>query len=383
MTMRKTITLAVLCAALSASFAVAAPQPEFASLQGHEKKAHKDTVLSGKEFSGADTKRMFDQLHRMRDMVLAAPAIASLRGHDWETFDAVRSVAMPGRPAVGEMSYIPFAYFRDPRSGKPVSSEEGPPFHLYVNFPEILRQDVVYDIDGDAHFMTEPRLTGNLDGFPVYEDQYVVLAKRPLFAPVTQEQYLKRLIEKARTENAGLHAKLPAGGAQDKAANAREIAGLTENIRLRREEAEKRWALMGKWPDRVAAERTRFDEKERKFQEEIDALRGGTPNQRFTAAFDGKLAELEQELRGMPAGERGAPAYLPADMSRRGRASGLAPFGSTDGRRIVTFHPQLFDPKKPRGAVQLIVIGTPRYAPELYQPLQRQLDKQALAAMVE
>jgi hypothetical protein len=49
----------------------------------------------------------------------------------------------------------------------------------------------------------------------------------------------------------------------------------------------------------------------------------------------------------------------------------------------VTPNPQFFDPKQPRTAVQLIVLGSIRYQPELFKTVQQQIDKTALVKLLE
>ncbi|HEY5800832.1 MAG TPA: hypothetical protein VIT92_11470, partial [Burkholderiaceae bacterium] len=352
--------------------AAAQPQPELAQYQGREKKKHADTNLVGKVLSAAEARQMTAQLRKMRDLMMAAPVIAGMRGYDWSTYTSIKPADEPGWPVIGRVGLIAFPYLKDHKTGQPVSSAEGPPFSIYVNDPSVLRLNTVYDVDEKARFMTEPRLTGRLDGYAVYENQFVVIARpgQILFAPVTQERFLKRLIEKSRAELKEMRGKL-SSPADDKAANEREIAGLSANVARLRADAEKRWATMGeKFAQRVAGERAKFDEREKQQLEQIEQLKGSTPNQRFLAGFETKLKELEQELRDLPAADLNAPAYLP-DGGKRVRASGLNAVNDANGRRVVTFHPQLFDAKKPKNAIQLIVLGTPRYGMQLYQPLQQ------------
>ncbi len=140
--------------------------------------------------------------------------------------------------------------------------------------------------------------------------------------------------------------------------------------------------MQPKWPDRVAAERAKFDAKEKKALEEIEDLKTSSPRQRFLKPFETRLKALEAEQAGLSPAERSAPAYLPRNPNKD-RASGLAAQGSTDGTRIVTINPALFDPKRPKSEIQLIILGTTQYEPKLFDQVQQQLDKTALMSLIE
>jgi hypothetical protein len=376
------LALGTLCALLisSATFA----QADLSDIAGHEKKPHHDTILTNKPIPAAEARRLKDKLHRIRDIMLATPALKSLHGYDWETFTTVKNHADASRPVVASVTYIPFPYARDPRTGKPVSSEEGPPLTIHVNDPEAILGQGSYNLDPEARFTAEPRSTGQLDGFPVFEGQFVVIGKRgqPVFTPVSQERYLSRLIEKSHKELNEMKANFR-GVPENPSVNKREIESRQAALKAARAEQEQRWSvMMPKWPDRVAAERAKFDAKEKKALDEIEDLKTSSPRQRFLKPFDDRLKALESELAGLSPDERPAPASLPR-IPDKNRASGLAPQGATDGARIVTLNPALFDPQKSKSDIQLIVLGTTRYLPKVFDQVQQQLDKAALTALIE
>lgn len=376
------LMLGVLCAPLLSLPAFG--QADFSNIVGHEKKPHKDTVLTTKALPAAEAKRLEGKLHQIRDLLLATPAVKNLRGHDWETFTTVKTHEESTRPVVASVSYIPFPYFKDPHTGKPISSEEGPPFNIHINDPEAILGQNPYRVDAEAHFTMEPKSLGQLNGLPIFDGHFVVLSKRsePVFTPVSQERYLTRLIEKSRKEQKEATASFK-DVPEDPAVKKRDIESRQSALKAARAEQEKRWAVMQpKWPDRVAAERAKFDEKEKKALAEVEDIKTSSPRQRFLKPFETRLKALEAELAGLSSAEKAAPAYLPRNPNKD-RASGLAAPGSTDGTRIVTINPALFDPKKPKSAIQLIVLGTTQYEPKLYEQVQQQLDKTALMNLIE
>jgi hypothetical protein len=370
------------------AFACTSPafgQTDFSDIVGHEKRPYRETILTDKPLPAEEAKRLKDKLHRIRDLVLAIPALQDLQhGHDWETAASVKNHPDPARPIVARVTYFPFAYFKDPRTGKPVSSEEGPPFSIHINDPEIILGQGSYNVDQEARFTAEPRITGQLDGFTVYDGHFVVLSKqdKPVFTPISQERYLTRLIEKSRKDLNNVKASFK-DVPENPAVNKRDIESREAAWKTARAEQEQRWAvMMPKWPDRVAAERAKFDAKEKKGLEEIEELKTSSPRQRYLKPFESRLAALEAELAGLSPEERSAPAYLPR-VPDKSRASGLAASGATDGTRIVTINPALFDPRRPKSDFQLIILGTTQYMPKVFDQAQQQLDKTALVGLTE
>jgi hypothetical protein len=350
------------------------------SIVGHEKRPHADTVLLTPPLTKPAQQQLLDKMHRLRDMLLATPALSSLRGYDWETFSNLKNDHRASFPVVGRVTYIPFPY-REIR-GKVESSLEGPPFVIHLNDPEAILSGG-YNVDRDAGFTVAPKIIGDLDGWPVYEGQFVAITKdrRPLFVPVTEGRYLEVIVGNARRDLAEMKKRF-AGTPEDPSVNQRDIESRLAAIRSARAENEQRWAVMqSKWPDRVAAERARFDEKEKQRLAEVDALKTTTPRQRFLKPFEQRLAALEAELAGLSDAQRAAPARL--KNGRAERASGLAAPDEPSTRPISMLNPNLFDPAKPRQSIQLIVLGTTRYLPAVFNEVQKQLDKQALVSLLD
>jgi hypothetical protein len=371
------LSLAV-AAALCAS---AVHATDLQAIAGHEKKPHADTVLLTTPLAKPAQQQVLAKMHRIRDLLLATPALHDLRGYDWETFDTLKNDHRAAFPVVGSVTYIPFPYFE--LRGKVESSLEGPPFVVHLNDPEVVLGANGYNVDKDAGFTVAPPVVGELDGWPVYAGQFVVITKdrRPLFVPVTQSEYLDVVAGNARRELAEMKKRF-AGTPENPAVNKRDIDSRLTAIRSARAENEQRWSVMQpKWPDRVAAERARFDEKERKWLAEVEELKTTTPRQRYLKPFEERLAALEAEIASLPEAERSAPARF--RDGKAVRASGLASAGEPSSRPISRLNPQVFDAAKPKQGVQLIVLGTTRYLPAVFGQVQKQLDKQALVALLD
>lgn len=372
----------ILGGTLLAVAGLALAQPDVANVTGKERKPYKPTLLLAQPLSQAQQTEFLAKLDVIRTVLRATPALRDLKGYDWEVYSSVKTSANAAKaPVVAVLGYIVFPYVV--RNGTAEASAEGPGLKIHINDPEQMLPDQLYDVDQEARFARQPKITGEIDGLPVYSDEFVFISKRgeAPFVPISRERYLTHVIGKARKELVDIEAQFKEVP-DDPAANKREIESRLEGIRAARAEQEQRWAAMGKWPDRVAHERERFDAREKDRLAEVESLRTTTPRQRFTAKFRERLQSYENELAQLSSEQRAADAYLPGNSGHM-QPSGLAAPGATDGARIVTLNPNLFDAAKPRTAIQNIMLGTPRYQPQLYRQVQRQVDKQALLGVID
>jgi hypothetical protein len=356
---------------------------DLSNIVGKQRKPHEQTILTATPLPAAQQQQFIAKLNAIRDALRATPALRDLHGYDWETYTSVKTTLDAHAPASAVLGYIVFPYFLNSRTGRTEVSVEGPGMNIYINDPLAILGQNLFNVDMEAHFSAEPKITGELNGFPVYNKEFVVISKRgqPVFTPVSKERFLNNSLAKKRRELAEIQRDFKTAP-EDPRANQQEIAGLTAAVKALREENERRWAAMGKWPERVAAERQKFDTKERQKLAEIEQLKTSSPRQRFIAPFEARLQDTEDELAALSATERAEPAYLPGTNDKP-QPSGLAPRGATDGQRIVTLNPELFDASKPRTAVQLIILGTTIHFPVLYDQAQRQLDKATLTGLLD
>jgi hypothetical protein len=353
------------------------------TIVGKEVKPFKLTVLTTTPLPAAQQQALIAKINKIREALRATPALADLRGYDWETYASIKTGLDASAPVVGVVGYIAFAYFKNPKTGALERSIEGPPLQIHLNDPEVLLPNGLYSVDQDARYTLEPKQIGELDGFPVYDGHFVVMTKshQPLFVPVTQEQYLTTRIDQARKELQQMNKKFK-DVPEDPHVQQREIDSRMAAIRQSRADNEQRWSQMGRWPGRVAAERAKYDAKEKQWLAEVEELKTSTPRQRFTRNFQERLNALEQELSNLTSDQKALTAWHPRNPNKN-RASGLAALGSEDGTRIVTLNPQLFDRTKPRSTIQVLILGTTRYFPRVYDEVQQQLDKNALLGVID
>lgn len=80
-----------------------------------------------------------------------------------------------------------------------IMNQESPRVHIAVNDPTEIyiygghRPGGFFD-DGGNEIIGEPQKVGEVDGFTLYDNQLVVVASKPLFVPVSREQYVRAVI---------------------------------------------------------------------------------------------------------------------------------------------------------------------------------------------
>ena len=296
----------------------------FKSIAGKEKKAHSQTTIVSPPLTAAESKVMLGKIQAVRQALLATSAMQTLYGFDWTTLGGIAGHET-GRPLTARLGVIAYPYFFNARLNRAESSAEGAPFTIYLNDPDIVLGNHGYHVDEKARFTFTPEPAGVLDGFPVYsaDDHFVVMTRdaRPIYAAVTEQQYLDL-----------------------------RIAQASKSL----DEFKSSLAQMPDSPAKSAA----------------------------VGKFVARLSGLEGELAAMPDAQRRSPALDP-DGAPTKRPSMLAEVGARKTRAIVMPNPDLFDPKKPRTSVQVIVLGSIRYQPELFRQVQAQIDKAALAALLD
>jgi len=266
---------------------------------------------------------MLGKIQAIRGALLDTPALRDLRGYDWATFGRIDGQS--GHPLKASLGIIAYPYFFNTKLNRAESSAEGAPFTISLNDPDIVVGHGNYQVDRDARFTFAPIAVGTLDGYPVYgnDDRFVVIMKDPklLFVPVTQQQYLELRISQER----------------------KSFADLTTSLK---------------------------------------ALPDGPSKQAALDKGESRVEALEAELAALSPAERAAPALDPEGGPTK-RASHLAETSALNTRAIVMPNPKVFDPNRPRTAVQLVVLGSVRYQAELFKQVQAQIDKAALLKLID
>jgi hypothetical protein len=260
-----------------------------------------------------------------------------------------------GAPATASMSVVMHPFLRNIKTG--VISQAGLKFDGVSIDVEVNQARVDWrPYDAQAHLLIEPTVTGHVAGYPVYEHRYLVVTKipRPLYIPLSQEEYIRGRIASQRTSLGDTKAAIAKGSPlQQWLANrkANTDAFMQGNAIVAQTD-----------PAKAKQQREDYlrgmDETERMLRSQESANTGALAD--ASNGSSRTIRALEAELAGLSPGERAAPAYLPTGRNSSTRASGLAsrPDGSNTQMLIVP-NPQFFDQTLPRTAIQVITIDLP------------------------
>ncbi len=282
-------------------------------------------------------------------------------------------------PVVGRVTVDLLPYYMDEGGRIDTNPDDSAGFALYVNdLSHIFRGErytkkgVVEDWfaageptemeDEQGLYFLAPKVTGNLQGFPIYDTAAVILVKsqKPLWVPVSQERFLRHAIRRAQ-----------------------EL--------LEAQNEEQREMMKGVPPDEVREGEKLARESEAGTRATLAENPG---NIRFLRADYVKA--LTQELASLSSEQRAAPAFYSPDWKTTRRPSGLLNPGAPQAQPVVSPNADFFNPALPRTAIQVIVVlgisGADRAAahPERANPavvrrfeVRNSLDWRSVAALVE
>ena len=195
---------------------------------------------------------------------------------------------------------ISLVFFCESKDGKPMRAQSGnASFTVFTNLQEVLasKNSLWYngmrDEQGNEIFF-EPKKVKDVDGFPLYENGMMVIAKnnKPVWVPATVEQFLKLIIRDLKAEVEKSYKNLP--------------------------------------PEMAAQQ----------------------PENPLSAM----VKNMEAELAGLSPEKRKAPAYF-ISQQRMMLGPPIVDKSEPDARPLVMVNPDYFDKSLPRTAVQLIVIS--------------------------
>jgi len=185
--------------------------------------------------------------------------------------------------------------------------------------------------DEQGLYYLAPRVTGDLQGFPIYDTDAVILVKsqKPLWVPVSQERFLRNSIRRAEEiakkhkeeQETMLNEPLP----QDPELARSMKEAQEEGKKLARESEAATRAQLAEFPGNI----------------------------RFLYAD--YVQALTKELSSLSPAERAAPAYYSPDWKTARRPSGLLDPAAPAAQPVVSPNPDFFDPALPRTTMQVIV----------------------------
>lgn len=255
------------------------------------------------------------------------------------------------RQPVQGREHVALFFFLKDRTGQAVwGGENATIADFYVNDPQMamgVEYDLVYEglpLPDGRRIRFAPAKTAEVGGYPVYDEKYVVITRspRPVWIPVTREQYLSALI-RVRQE-------------QVDSAQAQQRDPYQVWLSERQKREQTRDEVYAALKKTSAAQAEQF----LKSQADIEA-RTETEMKKLSAQQDpgplramrAGVAALREELARMPAGERQSQAWL-QKMGDAGTSS-LLPAGTAGARPLVVINWDFLDRSRPRADWQIVV----------------------------
>jgi hypothetical protein len=170
-------------------------------------------VVDQGDLRPADVEALRRRLDRVSEVIARGPALARIGAYDVKRYQGVFARPLkkgkPGRrPDRAEVMFLTFRYTQVcPTCPVEPSAESTHSIKVTFNHPFVLpRSGVGSDERGEIH--VEPPIQGHLGGLPIYHRRLLVLQRdpsRPLFAPVSQERWIRAKLagaEKGRAADA-------------------------------------------------------------------------------------------------------------------------------------------------------------------------------------
>ncbi len=264
---------------------------------------------------------------------------------------------------VQAQAVVTLYYFVADEHGQPSwGGEANTAAEIWVNSPEASFVSAgTYDVMGapwlllpdGRHVEFMPRKTQDLAGFPLYDDQLLVLTRssRPYWIPVTRAEYLQALVRHTEGELARDEARL--GTPTDPY---QQFLSKREERRSAREKTYQ--AIKASSPARAEE----FLRTSLKMEADIEAgLKARAPS----TAMIGDPRQLERDLiaslratlADMPPAERQAQAWIRFRAPQEGEYyRPLVPAGTAEASPLVAFNPAFFDRSLPRTDWQLLTV---------------------------
>jgi hypothetical protein len=290
-------------------------------------------------------------------------------------------------PVSGSLLFI-FLYFAEGPGGKPKTDREAvteADFHF--NDPHEVARGNTFEKHNGHEMMWLPVAMGQAAGVTLYYAGppnprihdvaaviYFAKRDRPLWIPVTREQFLRDFIADLEGKAADRQAarrveadkKLPPCDKDYKD----WMAGQEERRKTHEQEYQ---TLKRTDPSQAELFRTRMEKMEADFPGQLKqgianceglrkqvAQRAGEP-----VAPDPELERLRAELAGMTPGERASQAWVKKAFDY---PSPFVPANTKDARAVVRFNPDYFDLSRPRTDIQLITVFLESVPENLAEP---------------
>ena len=326
----------------------------FPDLAGEWQQKLQTGAVAEYRLPAAEAARFTRRLEALAGVIHAAPVLQPPRGIQprLRAYVSYRQEGDSGRasrqPVQGRETVELYFYFAD-RNGKPFwGGENLTVADFWVNDPLMTlgaEHDLRYEglpLPDGRRIRYMPVRTGELGGFPVYDEKRVIVSRstRPLWVPVTREQYLSALVRAREQDLAGAES----GFARDP-----YTLWLSERGKRERTRDEIYKAVKA----RSAQEAEQFLRTAADMETRTEAALKATPREEPASlrTLRNGVAGLRSELAAMAPAERNSQAWI----ARLGDVtSGLLPAGTSGARALVAVNWDFLDRSRPRADWQLV-----------------------------
>lgn len=279
----------------------------------------------------------------------------------------VRKFPSSAAPRLSAMLDLYLFSYAEDENGKPSTAGETANWiTLYYNNPALLTGTPVLE-----NIYCTPLKTGNFFGHSVYETgrgeiTLLTNSRRPLYIPVSQEEFLYAMINSVKKKRAEASEDFSKEGSN---LSAKEEYKKGKKQRL--DDFKKAYAEILRVDKATAAEYKKdFEQTEKELEAEMESnpemsvkpksiMEQGDEFYRIT------LKSLTEELNSLSPAERKKQAYY-STAAMEENISGLVNEGNPDGEPLIKINPDLFNSKLPQSEVQFIIVNWHGLKPSVY-----------------
>lgn len=274
-----------------------------------------------------------------------------------QSYTEVRKFFPSDKPRLtGMIDLYLFAYHED-ENGQPATLGETANYvTIYFNNPALLVGVSVLD-----NIFLQPAKCGDFYSYPINETghgEVTVLTniKRPLFLPVSQEEFLNKTVEYYKKKITESIDEL-----KEKDSNLSPRQVFERDKAQRKKDFEAAYAQILKVDKAAASEyKKTFEQTEKELALEMNSNADLSISKteitgQGNAIIEQTINKLKAELNSLSSKERKQPAYY-SQAGLEAGASGLVPSGSPEAEALIKINPGLLDSKLPQSDVQLVII---------------------------
>jgi predicted DNA binding CopG/RHH family protein len=289
------------------------------------------------DYSIDQQKKMYANMAKLIELIHKTPFLNPPKGYTISNFASICAIYCNQRQAIkGTTGMIIRAYYTDMKTGKKDREGEGPSINFTINNINRLFGNTPPDEDS---YYEEPALTRTFNGFPVYDDVFLVITKnsKPLFSYVTNEQVINIQIRQEKTSLERVKQTFSKGTPYQQYLAQKDdiMKGAMEGFEIRAKYE----------PDKAKVVKEKYLEGMRKMDSSMkaDEAKNLKDQQQMVQNIEARIQKLQDKLQSMSPVERSAPVLSPS------------------GRKYVVANKEFYSPALPASTIQVLIIDLFHY----------------------